>query len=908
MSPGLLWYQLSTEETLRSLRTDKGGLSQFEAASRLSRYGPNQLASEKGRSLGTIFLSQFRDFMVLVLLGATCVSGLLGEYTDALTIIAIVILNALLGCIQEYRAERSLAALMQLTAPEARVVRGGQVLRIPAAQLVPGDIIQVEAGDRVPADARIIEAVALEAEESILTGESVPVIKNPAKIDKVCSSLGDIANILFMGTIVTRGRGQAVVIGTGMDTEMGRIAAMLRHADDTRTPLQERMEKLGRVLVLMSLGICGAMSIVGVLQGQQLYTMLMAGISLAVAAIPEGLPAVITVSLALGVQRMIRRKAIVRRLQAIETLGCATIICSDKTGTLTQNQMTARRIFLGGNWVEVSGEGYEPRGEIKGSFLRQDLELLLKAGALCSNARLKSELSKGKGILNLRPSSTWTISGDPTEGALVVLAAKAGIWQQDLDLAYPRLYEIPFDSDRKRMSVVCRDAKHGSKRLFVKGAPDVVLARSTSILHQGKIFPLSKSERNRVLNANEIMARHGLRVLAMAYKDLPHGFAEPSEEDENSLVFVGLVGMSDPPRPGVQRAVELASQAGIEVAVITGDYLGTAEAVARELKLPVKGVLTGQEIDEMSEEELVERVNQVNIYARVTPRHKLRIVKALKANGEVVAMTGDGVNDAPALREAQIGVAMGIHGTEVAKEAASVILQDDNFATVVAAIEEGRGIYDNIRKFIAYLLGCNMGEVLTMFCAIVAGLPLPLLPIQLLWVNLVTDGLPALALSLEKSDANLMSRPPRHPKESIFAHGMGRRILSQGVLIGAGTLGLFLWKLVTSGDLVSARTIAFAGLVCFQLFYVFQCRVERGSWLEKGMLSNPFLLLAVLVSFGMQIMVIHTPWLQQLFNTRSLSLNEWIVVMVIAGARLQLQVLDYWLLRPLRLRVLYARV
>lgn len=895
-------------ETLKALRTNEGGLSHREATHRLERYGLNQLATEKSRSIGSIFLGQFRDFMVLVLLGATSVSALLGEYSDALTIITIVILNALLGCIQEYRAEKSLAALVQLAAPEARVIREGQVLRLPASHLVPGDIIRVEAGDRVPADARIIETVSLEAEESILTGESVPVGKRPDKIEKTCSSLGDINNILFMGTVITRGRGQAVVIGTGMETEVGQIAAMLQNVDQGQTPLQERMAKLGRILVLACLGICVAMAVVGVLQGQSLYTMLMAGISLAVAAIPEGLPAVITVSLALGVQRMIRRKAIVRKLQAIETLGCATIICSDKTGTLTQNQMTVRRVFLGGSWIEVTGEGYEPRGEVKGDFSKSDLELLAKAGALCNNAHLQSGPSKGKGFLSRPLAPFWEITGDPTEGALIVFAAKAGVWQERLHQAYPRLYELPFDSDRKRMSVVCEDSTNGDRKLFTKGAPDLILSRSMGALHRGKVLPLTKAQQGRILNANEIMARQGLRVLAVAYKSLPRGVVEIGEEEENGLVFIGLVGMSDPPRPGVQKAIELAGQAGIEVAVVTGDYLGTAEAVARELKLPVKGVLTGQEIDQISEEELAERVKQVNIYARVTPRHKLRIVRALKANGQVVAMTGDGVNDAPALREAQIGVAMGVHGTEVAKEAASVVLQDDNFSTVVAAIEEGRGIYNNIRKFIGYLLGCNMGEVLTMFGAIAVGLPLPLVPIQLLWVNLVTDGLPALALGLEKNDPDLMLRPPRHPKESIFAHGMGWRILSQGFLIGLGTLALFLWRLIISRDLVAAQTVAFAGLVMFQLFYVFQCRAETGSWLEKGMFSNPLLLLAVLTSFTMLLAVIHTPWLQKIFNTCPLSLNDWIVVMLVAGARFQLQVLDYWLFRPLRQRVLYARV
>lgn len=897
------WYAMAMDDVVRSLEVDlQQGIEEREAERRLQQLGPNQLQEKKKVSPVKLFVDQFRDVMVLVLMAAAVVSGLLGEKADTITILAIVVLNAVLGFIQEFRAERSLEALQQLTAPEATVLRGGEELRIAAAKLVPGDVVLLNAGDRVPADLRLFHAVSLECEESTLTGESCPVAKDPTQLATPGASLGDRAAMAYMGTLVTRGRGQGVVVATGMATEMGMIAGMIQQVEAEQTPLQRRLNQLGRWLVLACLVLTAVVVVTGIWRGEAVYQMFLAGISLAVAAIPEGLPAIVTVALALGVQRMIRRQAIVRRLPAVETLGCATMICSDKTGTLTQNQMTVRKVWCDGMWLEVTGEGYQPQGTFKAGGQHIDpqqmpsLKLLLRAAALCNNATINTIAAGQNHRQRVKGDreADIVLQGDPTEGALVVMAAKAGINRQDVEKNSQRQAEFPFDSTRKRMAVV-----YGSGEqvvTYVKGAPDVILPRCMGIWMQGWLQPMTTQLRLQLAAANETMGGQALRVLALAWRKLPAGIDLQEAVVEQDLIFLGLAGMQDPPRPAAIRAIYKCRQAGIKVAMVTGDHPVTARAVAAELGLSAGAdqVMTGTQLDQLDETQLVKLVRQVTIFARVSPQHKLRIVKALKAQGEVVAMTGDGVNDAPAVKEADIGVAMGINGTDVTKEAAGMILADDNFATIVAAVEEGRGIYDNIRKFIRYLLSCNVGEVLTMFLAALLGFPLPLLPIQILWVNLVTDGLPAMALGVDNPDPDLMHRPPRHPRESVFAHGLAWKIAGRGVQIGLSSLGLFVAGWVLYSDLAMARTMAFTTLVFCQLFHVFECKSERYSPFEVGFFSNQFLVMAVLVSVCMQLAVLYLPSLQVVFKTVPLDWFQWFLILVVSGWRTGLAGLKYW--------------
>jgi len=893
-----LWHTLEPASLFEAFRVDPGrGLSRRDAAGRLQRYGANAIVRRRQTSPAVIFLSQFKDFMIMVLLGATLISALLGEVADAITITAIVLLNAVLGFIQEYRAERSLEALQELSAPRARVRRDGMLLEIAAAELVPGDIIELEAGDRVPADARLVELAFLQVDESVLTGESLPVSKTLSVGRATSSNPGDCQNMVYMGTSITGGRGLACVVATGMRTEIGRIAGMMQRITVEATPLQVRLEQLGRWLVLACLAVCAAVSLTGIIRGEPVYTMFMAGVSLAVAAIPEGLPAIVTVALALGVQRMVRRNALIRKLPAVETLGCATVICSDKTGTLTENKMTVRQLYLGGRQLTVTGGGYAPEGDFLAAGRKvepandPDLRLLLEAGVFCNNAQLEEENAAGVGavrkVMKLLSAakSVWAVRGDPTEGALLVAAAKAGLALPGQ--RYQRVGEIPFDSDRKRMSVLCRGPQ-GESVLFLKGAPESTIDRCGTIAVGGKISKLDPAGRSKLLAANEAMAGDALRVLAVAYRRLPGLPAAIEAEDlEKDLVFLGLVGMVDPPRPEVKAAVEKCRRAGIRTVMVTGDHLATAVAVAREIGLlsDASDVLSGADVDAMSEADLARSAATVNVYARVSPRHKLRIVKALRRGGQVVAMTGDGVNDAPAVKEADIGIAMGRTGTDVTKEAAAMVLLDDNFATIVAAIEEGRGIYDNIRKFIRYLLACNVGEVLTMFLAALTGMPLPLLPVQVLWVNLVTDGLPAIALGVDPAEKDIMQRPPRGIKESIFARGLARKIYGRGLLIGVSTVAVFAGCLYGAGaSLMRARTLAFATLVLCQLVHVFDCRSERRSLLELNWLTNISLLLAVLCSLAMTLAAIYVPQLQTVFETVGLSAAEWLLVLFVAGA------------------------
>lgn len=886
------WYNQDEKSVEQTLQTHmENGLSWKEAQKRFEKVGPNQLQDQSTISAFALLMNQFKDFMVLVLLIATFISGLLGEYMDAITIIAIVVLNAILGFIQEFRAEKSLHALKELTAPTAHVIREGVLQEIPASDLVPGDIIYFEAGDRIPADIRLFESKGVYIEESALTGESVPVHKEIVQITNDTDvSLGDQCNMAFMGTLVTRGSGQGIVVATGMSTQMGQIAQLIQTTDSIQTPLQHRLEQLGKVLITIALILTAIVVLTGIWHGHDAYKMFLAGVSLAVAAIPEGLPAIVTVALALGVQRMIKRKAIVRKLPSVETLGCASVICSDKTGTLTQNKMCVTNLWTNGEVIEVTGTGYDPQGEFvinekplsfqSKPYVRQMLEY----GVLCNNAHLNEEIQTQSGLLK-KKESVWEITGDPTEGALVVLGAKAGIWKDKLDQKCSRLEEFPFDSGRKMMSVLVRNS-FNEKRVITKGAPDVLLERCTHVLWQGKIARMTPEIEKQINAANEQMASKALRVLAIAYRDVKGTEALQNEaQAERGLIFVGLYGMIDPPRAEVKQAIAECKRAGIKTVMITGDHQKTAEAIAADLGILTKGGLSlnGRQLQQMSDKEFMEVVDKIAVYARVSPEHKLRIVKALQQKGHVVAMTGDGVNDAPAIKAADIGIAMGITGTDVAKEASSLILSDDNFTTIKAAIEEGRNIYENIRKFIRYMLASNVGEILVMFFAMLMGLPLPLVPIQILWVNLVTDGLPAMALGVDKSEGNVMTHPPRDRKESIFARGLGWKIISRGFLIGLTTLAAF-WLTLQNNpdDLVRAQTIAFTTLVMAQLIHVFDCRSEK-SIFSRNPFENKWLIVAVIISTLMLVGVMYIEALQPIFKTVALSLNEWLFVLFYAA-------------------------
>lgn len=868
------WTALSADKILQRFKTaPETGLTVREAEKRQRRWGKNVLADSHRLSLPLLFLNQFRDFMVLVLLGATLLAALLGEYTDALTILVIVLLNALLGLVQEYRAERSLEALKKLSAPRARVLRGGKIRTVAAAEVVPGDLVYLEAGDRVSADLRLLEVRNLTVNEAPLTGESAAVFKQSGALAVPAASPGDAANMAFSGTEVLAGRGRGLAVAIGMQTEIGRIAHLIKEAERSATPLQARLGRLGQILVWACLAVCAATALLGIARGQPPYEMLMAGISLAVAAIPEGLPAIVTVSLALGVQRMIRRRAIVRRLPAVETLGSATVICSDKTGTLTENRMSVNRIFAGDSLYRFSESRFQPEvkqgpgGKKKTAFSPREgvLHFSLFIAAQCNNA--------------YREGSAYR--GDPTEAALLEAAAAAGIRP---DQRF-REKEYPFTPERKMMSVIRQ--KGGRRQLLLKGAAEIVLGRCRYYCSDKKgIAALTAAKRKELLSQLEIMAGLALRPLAVAYRDLPATAVTktvPAQADEaaaaeTDLVWAGLFGLEDPPRPEALPAIRLCRRAGIKVIMITGDHRSTAEAIARRLEILKPGgrVITGEELNLLDDRQLEREIGPVRVFARVSPFHKLRIVRALKKRGEVVAMTGDGINDAPAVKESDIGIAMGLTGTDVTREAASLVLSDDNFSTIVAAVEEGRTIYSNIRKFIRFMLGCNTGEVLTMLLAVLCGLPLPLRPIQILWINLVTDGLPALALGVDPPAEELMESPPRRRDEGLFSRGLWGKLLLRGVLIGVVTVSLFSLALSAGETATRARTIAFAALITAQLVYVYDCRSE-GLSLQKRP-RNLLLDAAVLSSCLLMVAVIQHPRLSVLFDTVALTAGEWAVV------------------------------
>lgn len=857
------------------------GISSPQAEEKLKQYGKNTLAKEKKARPLKIFFGQFRDIMVIILLIATVISFFLGEVYDAVTIIVIVLVNAILGFVQEYKTEKTLLALKNMTAPTAKVYRDGKLTELPAADLVPDDVIVLEAGDKVPADAVLLHSKGVLAEESILTGESAAVPKEVGDVNDSDNSIGK-SNILYSGTVITKGTADAKVIATGLSTQMGKISDMLTDIDEELTPLQKRLAELGKAVAIICLAVCAIVAGAGILRGEPAFDMLMTGISIAIAAIPEGLPATVTIALALAVGRMLKQKALVHKLHSVETLGCTSVICTDKTGTITENKMTVSKVCCDGKQYDISGNGYRIAGEItlNGSAVNpaaeKPLSELMTCGVLCNNAAISSSRpveTRQRGRLDT--SGEWETVGDPTEIALLAAAAKAGITAEKLKGSYHKADEIPFDSETRCMTVISRSGS--ALTAFSKGAADVILNRCGFILTSDGIKPLTPSIKRRIEAEHEKMTEDALRVLAFADKVLTSGCKQ--QDIETGMVFLGLMGMTDPPRAEAINAVKLCRSAHIRTVMITGDHKNTAAAIAKKAGIYKKGdtVLTGAELEAMSDSELESIIDKVTVYARVNPADKLRIVRAFKKRGEIVTMTGDGVNDAPAIKEASIGVAMGVTGTDVTKQAADVVLLDDNFATLVSAVEQGRGIYANIRKFVRYLLSCNIGEVLTMFLGIIMGMPITLLPTQLLLVNLVTDGLPAIALGVEPAERENMKQPPRRSDESFFSDGLMTKIIFRGILIGLCTLGCFALFTYMFGDLTIARTGALFTLIMSQLAHVFECKSEKKNIFTVPYFSNPKLILAVLVSAAVIFAAMYVPFLQIIFTTAPLTLKQLLI-------------------------------
>lgn len=856
------------------IREHSRGLTEAEAARGLERYGKNELKGGKKNSWLKTLISQFTDLMIIILIVSSVISFFMGQNSEGIAILVIIVLNGLLGFFQEMRTEKALEALMNMAAPHARVIRDGVIKDIPADMIVPGDLILLEAGDRVPADAVLIGSNSMFCDESLLTGESVPASKEEISGRKHKNEQVSGKNMVYMGSMVTNGNGKAVVLSTGMDTEMGRIAGMIDTAGVQETPLQKRLERLGEVIVTLCLLICAIVTVMGLLRGEPFVQMLLGGISLAVAAVPEGLPAVVTIALAIGVRRMVQRNALIRRLPAVETLGCATVICSDKTGTLTENRMTVVSAYAGNNSYTLrKNGGGRLKAVCKGREIDPDksfpLRLLLKIGIICGNTNIIKSDEKDKNSLD--------IEGDPTEVALVRAAIDSGFDKGAIDSYYRRVREIPFDSDRKMMSVVCRIST-GELFLFSKGAPEVILEKCNKILIGDHEREMSYEDRKNIMDKCRLMTSEALRVMGFAYRPVERSHLW-SDRLEEKLVFVGLSGMTDPPRKEAAEAVFRCHQAGIKTVMITGDHKETAKAIAASIGIYREGdmILTGTDLDQMTDSELEDACMKTTVYARVYPKHKLKIVRALRKRGQIVAMTGDGVNDAPAVKDADIGIAMGKTGTDVTRQSAAMILMDDNFSSIVAAVEEGRNIYSNIRKFIRYLLSCNVGEVLTMFLASLFGLPIPLMPAQILIVNLATDGLPAIALGLEPGEPDIMKKPPRSPTESIFAHGLSGVIAIRGILIALSTLASFVLVFSGSKNLSAARTSALVTLVVSQLIHVFECKSESKGIFEIKLLSNFYLVLAVISSILMLLGVIYLPFMRSVFGTVPLKLNEWMV-------------------------------
>lgn len=880
------YYLDKVDDVLTDLDTDqKNGLSSQEAAQRLEKFGPNALSQKKGKSFFKKLSEQLLDPMVIILLVAAILSSLQGDKVETLIILSIVVLNAGLSIYQEGKAEDSVKALKEMSAPNAKVIRDGKIKSIPAADLVPGDIVSLETGDIVPADIRLIESQNLSSDESSLTGESVPVDKDSTVVfDKKDVEVGDRTNYIHSSSVITRGRAIGVVSTTGHETEIGKIATNIQDAEDEASPLQIKLAKLSKTLGLLVVAVSIVVFVVGLLR-PDLSTIdsLMTAVSLAVAAIPEGLAAVVTIVLSIGMNRMAEKNAIVKKLLAVETLGTTTYIASDKTGTLTQNEMTVKTIFVNNEHFDVDGVGYSPEGDITfdGQKIKvsdkKELELLLTAASLDSDAKLKQESNK------------WDIIGDPTEGALITVAEKAGLSNETLNNEFKRIKEYPFDSTRKMMTTFHENYFDDKYAQFTKGAPDILIDLSSKILLDGKVVEFTDELKNEMLNKNNEYAKQALRVLAFAYRKwdtLPED--STPENVESDLIFIGLTGMIDPPRPEVKLAIEECRSAGIVPVMITGDYLETALAIGKELGIATNDdqAIMGKELNNMTDEQLREIVKTKRIFARVSPENKVQIVTALKENGEIAAMTGDGVNDAPAIKRADIGIAMGITGTDVAKNTAEVILTDDNFATIVNSVEEGRIIYANIKKFVSFLLSCNIGEVLIMFIAMVVGAPIPLTVIQLLWLNLVTDSFPALALGVEKGEPDIMNQPPRKTDEQIIDKNLIDNIITQSISIAVATLGAFFisLKFLHAGEsgeaqIVAAQTVAFITLILAELLRAFSARSEKYSVFELGLFSNKSLVYAFLGSLVLTLAVVYVPFLQNIFNLIPLRLIDWAIVL-----------------------------
>ena len=869
------WHAIEAQEVLKRLDVSEEGLTSDEAARRLEEVGPNSLEVEESTGPLRLLLRQVRNPLIYLLAGAAILSLFIGHAIDAAVITGVIILNTLLGFIQEWRAEGALAALRRMASPHARVLRDGSPKEIDAAMVVPGDILILETGDRVAADARLLSAEELQVDESAFTGESVPVAKNPEVVGQD-TPVADRKNMVYMSTSVTGGRGRAVVMATGMRAEIGQIAAEVRATGREETPLQKRLHKLGIVLGTVGVTLAAFVFGLGLLRGYEVMEMLMFSVAVAVSAIPEGLPAVISVTLALGVRRMAARNAIIRRLSAVETLGSTTVICSDKTGTITKNQMTVKMIWAGGRTYELTGDGYAPEGELKAEGgdkieeLPEDLKKLLEIGLYCNNAAVKEK------------EGQWVVEGNPSEGALLVAAMKAGL--EKTSEKQERLSEIPFSSDAKYMATLHPDKEHGGRVAYVKGAPERIMEFCSHVLKDGQSVELNEEFRKEIERINEEFASRALRVIAGAYREIKSKDKLAKADVEGDLIFAGLWGMIDPPREESIEAVKDAKGAGIRPVMITGDHAVTALAIAKEVGIADKGkAVTGQEIDGMEKPALARAALEQGVFARVTPAHKLKILESLKEQGHIVAMTGDGVNDAPALKGADIGVAMGIAGTEVAKEAADMILTDDNFATIVHAVEEGRVIYDNLRRVVFFLLSTNLGEILTLMAALIIGLDLPLTAVMVLWVNLVTDGACTVPLGVEPGHADILKRPPRGPQEFIIDRVVFTRMALLTSIMAAGTLGIF-WYSKESGGLDYARTVAFTTLAAFQWFQAFNARSTFSSIFSVGLFTNRWVLLGVGIAIILQIGAIHSPIGQMLFGTIDLTLGDWMLVFLVSSS------------------------
>jgi Ca2+-transporting ATPase len=879
------WHSQSAEAVIAHLTThSEHGLTSAEAARRLSEYGPNELEAAHRISAWAILLEQFKNVLIIILLIATAFAAFLGEGIDAIAIAVIVLFAVGLGFVQEYRAERAIEALRQMAAPTAAILRDGDEIEVPAREVVPGDVTLLRAGDKVPADARLIESVNLQVEESALTGESVPVEKHTLPLPNGDLAPADRKNMVYAGTAATYGRGRAVVVATAMRTEFGKIAQMLQSVETGKTPLQENLDRVGHSLARAAFVIVALIVAFGLFRGQPLIEMILFGIALAVAVVPEALPAVVTISLAIGVQRMVKRNALVRRLPAVETLGSTSVICSDKTGTLTKDEMTVRKILVAGQILDVSGAGYEPRGQFSrdGGAVEPSntLRQLLRGAVLASDAHIVHNEADGR----------WHVKGDPTEGALVVAAAKAGFKKSDLDAKYPRVNEIPFTSETKRMTTL-----HKSDNRVVaysKGAPEIILDSCARLWTENGESPLDAASKEKILETARQMAGEALRVLAVASR------AEASIENaEHNMTFLGLLGMIDPPRPEAKAAIQTCEQAGIKVIMITGDHPLTAQAVARELGLLKTGrIVTGAELEAMNDEVFEREVEDIEVYARVSPAHKLRVVTALQKRGHIAAMTGDGVNDAPALKKADIGIAMGITGTDVTKEAAAMTLTDDNFASIVAAVEEGRGIFGNIKKYLMYLLSSNIGEIILMAGATLMGIPLPLETVQILYINLATDGLPALALSVDPPEADLMRRPPRNPRTGIFTRPVITLMVIGGIWLAIVNLALFVWALSTGRSAEEARTMTFVSVVLFEFFKAYNFRSDRHS-VFKQTFANKWLNLAIVWEMILLLLIVYLPFLHIPFGTFSLPLVDWAIVVGLAITVVPVLELAKWMER-----------